>query len=315
MKQIIILLSLSLIIFSGIAFAETSQIIGDLEKLMKEGDWKSVYAVINNLPSKTETQIEYKKELSESSQNIITFLEEYYRCRPYDNGQGRKEALSCYISIIDSTKKALPQKFFSSTFTKELSKKTEYVKQRIEEIPKELQKEKEQRNEKLSEKQKKKEAEEQEKQRQIDRPVKESIAQKIFFDAQEKAFESIEYKTAEITCNICSCLEGVKQAEYKITEEKAYAKKYGTLNLTKIDGYKQGIINCNGIIKNSKVEYKEITKKNFNTSDCKKMQYPCEDFVDNLRFKIIEKFIDAEPDEDIKSLAKKQYLQKSGQAH
>ncbi|MBI5205087.1 MAG: hypothetical protein HZA11_09235 [Nitrospirae bacterium] len=313
MKRIIILLALNFIIFLGIAFAETSQIIGDLEKLIKEGDWRGAYVVINNLPSKTEEQSEDKKELSESSQNIINFLEEWYRCRPYDNGQGRKEALRCYISMGDSTKKALPQKFFSPDFIKELNKKTEYVMLRIEEIPKELQKEKEERNAKLAEKQKKKEAEEQEKQRQKDRPIKEEIAQKIFSNVQEKAFESIEYKTAEITCNICSCMTGIKQAEYKITEEKIYAKKYGTINLSKIDGYKQGIIHCNGIIKDNKVEYKEITKKNFNTSDCKKIQYPCEDSVEELRFKLMKELVEIETNDDtVKALLKTKYFQSGG---
>ncbi len=66
-------------------------------------------------------------------------------------------------------------------------------------------KEKEERKVKLSERQQKKETEEQVKQRQKDRPIKEGIAQKIYFNIQEKAFKSIEYKTADITCNICSC--------------------------------------------------------------------------------------------------------------
>jgi len=118
--------------------------------------------------------------------------------------------------------------------------------------------------------------------------------QKKYIDAQNTAFESHKYKVLEAGCSVCECIEGKKAAEAKIAQEKAYSSKYGTINLTKIDGYKQKIIYYDGLIAEKKKEYKDLTKKPFQLSLCKKINLPCEDALDILKDSLIKQYLQAE---------------------
>ena len=64
-----------------------------------------------------------------------------------------------------------------------------------------------------------------------------------------------------------------RKAEARMAEERRYSNKYGTINLTLLDNYKQSIKRNDRYIARDKAAYKKLTKKSFNPNNCKKLNY------------------------------------------
>jgi hypothetical protein len=92
---------------------------------------------------------------------------------------------------------------------------------------------------------------------------------------QEK-IQKIEEAALEekIAGNLCNLINRKKYYEEAIIREKEYSEKYGVINLSKIDEYKQEIIQIDAaIIKYSQL-YKEKYGKEFNIDEWKGIDFP-----------------------------------------
>jgi hypothetical protein len=129
---------------------------------------------------------------------------------------------------------------------------------------------------------------------------------KLFADANVKARETSLFIVQSATCAICIRTVDKKNIEQAIREENKYGNKYGVVNLTKIDRYKQAIIQIDYTLADEKKEYKKVAGKLFDKARCKNVTADtCNDDLDKLQkeiaFKIVNDKISKEQDQDKKS--------------
>ena len=104
----------------------------------------------------------------------------------------------------------------------------------------------------------------------------------------KKASNAPEHLKRVSACNICEFLDEKRNLEEAIEHEKRYSKKYGVTNLSKIESYKQSIMQIDELIPQQKKEYKKYSGKTFDTAQCrnKKLIETCGENEDKLQKEI-----------------------------
>lgn len=92
-----------------------------------------------------------------------------------------------------------------------------------------------------------------------------------YLDAEKIVRDDLEYRQLDLTCTICSEIVDNKMYEKELAEDARYAKKYGVVNYSRRDAYIQAIKNNDRDIKGMKIDYKELSGKDFKISSCKKI--------------------------------------------
>jgi len=85
----------------------------------------------------------------------------------------------------------------------------------------------------------------------------------------DEILESEEYQKKAISCKVCDSVRLKSYFESVIKNDAKYANKYGVVNLTKKARNVEAIKNHDETIIEGKAEYKEITGKKFNITECK----------------------------------------------
>jgi hypothetical protein len=293
----IISLSLIMLLFSSaqaFCLINTSEVYQKLEPLMLQREWKTVYKIMSDLPDdQSDPGAAEVRFMVHKARNIIDGC---YRCEKLKiSSTDTSEYIGCYKKVIEYDWNNLPSTLpFSKEFVDELNNKIALYTQSLnapqEENSEEADAIQAQINENALRLEKEREEEKQAEQNLIDERKKEQDDEDRYIKAQEKAFNSYEYKEAGLSCSICEAIKNNKKSEERIAEERKYSAKYGTLNLSFIDNCKQNIKHRDHFIAEQKVEYKKLTQKAFNISLCKRHPYPCEDELENLRFRLMKKY-------------------------
>lgn len=296
-------LILALIAFFFLAYPSDASPRVEIEKALLTRDWLTLDVLLRDIPESTGQQRYDKQELIYIIKPLRAFLTKSDACS--DTIKENVVRLECYRHLFafewPAVHKKLPfsQEFVDALNQQRVSDKgkwkllTDEQKEKRDAYRAEQEKQlAEQRariaaeNERLAVLQNQREEESR----------WEVRAKSAFSDAQELAFESKEYKSLESRCSICALIADRANSERRIAEEKRYSARYGAINLSKIDGYKQRIISCDNQIPELKKEYRKVTGSAFVPADCKKVSLPCEDALDELRFKLMDGYLEQEND-------------------
>jgi len=110
--------------------------------------------------------------------------------------------------------------------------------------------------------------------------------------AREIIENSSDYKKAELGCRICSTVDDNNRIKREMAEDARYSQKYGVVNYGRRDRYVQAIKMNDRSLAEGKVEYKELTGKNFNMGACRKVDsLTCVDDLDALSIKLAERYL------------------------
>lgn len=245
-----------------------------IDKYISEKNWETINSILEGLPDRSYKQYEAKKKYTQAIKAIVKFLQSYDRC---ESREGSPDTISsCYrilvkvawadIDRVGKEQKGLP---VSKEIVDDLNMKWRAAIKKVEGIAEERKnKEEYARLERA-------------------RKERDRLAR---VEAVQRARRSDEYKKADVICDICDAIGSKRTREAIIAEEKRYADKYGTVNLTLIDKNKQGIKRDDSERRRSMRAYKKMTGKPFNTARCKNMEQPCQ-LAYEVEKKLVKKYL------------------------
>lgn len=223
----------------------------ELEKNIFKKDWVAVDKIVSSL-SLTEKQNE---TLKEDAVYVSSFLKGYSLCSQLTAaGSEQKEKRDCILNLFKNRENSRPKGglHFSRALVDDFNKELRMARDEVKFLNRVIASTEEKRSE----------------DQRHDIARIEAVAESTYREARQKAEETVEYKSTESACSICSCLEQNVLSEQAISEEKKYSKKYGVINLSKIDSIKQSIMLCDSTIREQRTTYFKITKKKFDKKQC-----------------------------------------------
>jgi hypothetical protein len=256
----------------------------NIEALLNEKRWSEAQHAADDLRKRMRQSDGVKWTIA--TNRAVSFLTGYEGCTKIENmASNETEVDNCYQFLMQNTWRDMNEyaKVFSPAYVEQLHQKRDIVQKKIDD--------KKQRKER-------------------DRAWQKE-ADELLSAAYEKATEESEYVVLKASCSICSLSEGKREIEKAIADEKSYSNKYGVINLSKMDNYKQQIMQIDQIVAENKKEYKKQTGKAFNASQCKskKMTEDCEEgnqdkIYKQIALKMRDENLNQIQDQDKKSFMK-----------
>ncbi len=257
--------------------------IDELEQSITAKDWSAVYKLLNELPAS-----DFKERAQQSVPPIVNFIRDYDSCVGMANTPGQEQDAMGFCKNVLNRLKYMPRKvFFSPSFVAELNKIPLSARDTIVKIQNELAQRR--KNEELAFELRQKEEEKKE-QEQKEKIALQNAAleenNKLWDKADKMALESVEYQTQNIMCNMCEQINERETSLKGMALEEKYSQKYGVMNLSLLDSYKQNIKNDDLGIASLKKAYREVTHRNFNANICKKVSADCFGTLEDLEKKL-----------------------------
>lgn len=253
----------------------------NIEALLNEKRWGEAKRAADDLQKRMRQSDGFKWPTA--TNRAIAFLTGYEGCtKKEETSTNEYEVDNCYQFLMQNTWRDMNESanVFSQAYVDQLHQKRDIVQKKIDD-----KKQKKDRNR-----------------------AWQKEADDLLSAVYEKATESPEYVLLKSSCSICNLTETKKEIEKAIADEKSYSNKYGVINLSKMDKYKQQIMQIDQLVAEYKKDYKKQTGKAFNTTQCKskKLTEDCDEskqdkFYKEIALRILDDKLNQVQDQEKKS--------------
>ncbi len=262
----------------------------NIENVLRDQRWSDLDAAIKDYWRFQPDPFGVKQEeMKRDIRSVADFLKQDEACREMEASADINDQQQCYQKAVgkwNDMPKELP---FSRSFVDDLNSRKDRIKDRMAVSTLKIH-----AKEIEEEEQRSKKEEELRAQREKERTW-EQEADNLLRDAEEKALETPKYIVRLSERNICSNIADKSRIEQAIKQEKNYSEKYGVVNLSKIDRYKQAIMQIDYLSVENRRNYKKYTGKDFNNARCRNKKIEAyDDELDKLQKEIVLRIVNDE---------------------
>ncbi len=254
--------------------AEIKQKLTEIEHQVITKNWQAAYSLIDSLPDQNQQQRDAKAKIRHAAQAINNFIDQLDKCdQLLHNGSDVNQTTDCYRSAVRDQER-IPRKLpFSKELIDDLNLKIEAMNQNIRQV-----------NANMKTLIQDAHAKEEQKGKW------EQEGREKYYQLEDKVANDKEYRIISLLCELCEAKRQKKDYESKLKEEQKYSERYGVVNLSKMEQYKQGIMRADTAMRTDAPLFQTATHRQFTTDECKTISEPYKDHLDKSTQKIMRRY-------------------------